>query len=267
MPALFAADGIRAARIVRPGGQGVVRAFAVTAADRVDRREVQHVEAHVLDHRQPRMHIVEGAVTGRIVGDRTRKQFIPTGELRQLPFDVQRVLGAEAQIGTMIGLGHQLGATLVQKQRDLLDFEQTGQFMVQRRQLFAQLPFGAFGGLLDLVAPFLQLQADRHPGRVFFLQLITEAGELIDPGFDTKHITALARDTELALPAVIAQVGHDFALPGLVTLGTPAHAHGQFVVTVGKHFAGHHHVLTHHGFDGELPAIEGRHGVFDRDAR
>ncbi|MNV99089.1 hypothetical protein D3C71_1944110 [compost metagenome] len=50
---LFAADGIRAARIIRPGCQGIVRAFAKATADRMDRREVQHIKAHVLDHWQP----------------------------------------------------------------------------------------------------------------------------------------------------------------------------------------------------------------------
>ncbi|MNP36921.1 hypothetical protein D3C76_1303400 [compost metagenome] len=53
MPALFTADRIGAARIVRSGGQRVVGALAITATDRVDWREIQHVEAHVLDHRQP----------------------------------------------------------------------------------------------------------------------------------------------------------------------------------------------------------------------
>lgn len=91
VPALGAANGIRTARIVGSGGQGIVRAFAVTAPDRVNRREVQHIEAHVLNHRQSRVHVVKGAMTGRIVGDRAWKQLVPTGKLGDVPFHIQRV--------------------------------------------------------------------------------------------------------------------------------------------------------------------------------
>ncbi|MNK93990.1 hypothetical protein D3C87_1141800 [compost metagenome] len=213
------------------------------------------------------MHVVEGAVAGRIVSDRTREQLVPTGELREFSLDVHRVLGTEAQVSAVIGQGHQFGATLVQKQRDLLGFEQARQFMMQCCQLFAQLPFAAFGGLLHMKAAFLQFQADRHRGGVFLFQFITKTGELVDPGFDAKHMTALVHHAKPALPTVVAQVVHGFALPDLITLGPPANAHGQFVVPIGKHLAGDHHLLAHHGLDGELPAIEGRHGVFDHDAR
>ena len=115
------------------------------------------------------MHVVKSAVTGRIIGDRARKQFIPTGELRQRAFHVYRVFRAQAQEGTMVGLGHQIRATLVQKQGNLLGFEQTGQLMVQRRQLFTERALGTFGCLLDVRAPFLQFQADRNADGVFFL--------------------------------------------------------------------------------------------------
>src|SRR6185503_15510137 len=47
--ALRPADGPRAARIARPRAQRVVRALARGAADRVDRREVDDVEAHAPD--------------------------------------------------------------------------------------------------------------------------------------------------------------------------------------------------------------------------
>ena len=52
VPAFGAADGIGAAGIVRAGASGVVAALAVGRADRMDRREIEHVEAHVADARQ-----------------------------------------------------------------------------------------------------------------------------------------------------------------------------------------------------------------------
>ncbi|MNK98008.1 hypothetical protein D3C87_1183590 [compost metagenome] len=213
------------------------------------------------------MHVIEGAVALRIVGDRAREQLIPTGEPGEFALNVDGKLGTMAQVGTVVGLSHQLGATLVQEQRDLLGFEQARQLMVQRRQLFAQLAFATFGGLLNVQAPFLQLQADRYGGDVFFLEFIAETGELIDPGFDAKHIAALIRYLKAALPAVVAHIGHDFAVPGFITFSPPAHAHCQLVVTVGKHFAGDHDVLPHHGLDRKLATVEGRHGVFNGNAR
>ena len=50
-------DRVGAARIVGARGQAVVAALAVLAADRVDGREVEHVEAHVADIGQLADHI------------------------------------------------------------------------------------------------------------------------------------------------------------------------------------------------------------------
>ena len=85
--ALRAADRIGAAGIVRPGRQRVVAALAVLPADRVDRREVEHVEAHALDVGQAPDHVVEGAVPVRIAALRAREQLVPGGELGGRPVD------------------------------------------------------------------------------------------------------------------------------------------------------------------------------------
>ena len=53
VPAVRRADRPRRPHVVRPGGQGVVRALAVGRADRVDRRQVDHVEAHRGHRGQP----------------------------------------------------------------------------------------------------------------------------------------------------------------------------------------------------------------------
>ena len=47
--AFFGADGPRAAGVVRARFQSVVGAFAVAVPDRMDRRQVQHVEPHAGD--------------------------------------------------------------------------------------------------------------------------------------------------------------------------------------------------------------------------
>ncbi|MNI15979.1 hypothetical protein D3C73_692970 [compost metagenome] len=103
------------------------------------------------------MHVIESTVASGVVGDRAGKKLIPTGELGELALDVQRVLRAEAQVGAIIGLSHQICAARLQEQGDLLHFEQRCQLMVQGGQRFAERPVRTLGGVLDEVATFLQL--------------------------------------------------------------------------------------------------------------
>ena len=56
------ADRIGAARVVRAGGQRVVLALAEGAADRMDRRKIEDVEAEIAHIGQLGDHVVEGAV-------------------------------------------------------------------------------------------------------------------------------------------------------------------------------------------------------------
>ena len=63
--ALVRAEGVRAARIVRAGLKRVVPPLSIGLADRVNRRKVDDVEAHVADGRQPAGDVVERAVTAR----------------------------------------------------------------------------------------------------------------------------------------------------------------------------------------------------------
>ena len=63
--AFVGADRPRAADVVGLGDERVVAALALDPADRVDRREVQDVEAEPGDVRQARLDVLEGAVPPR----------------------------------------------------------------------------------------------------------------------------------------------------------------------------------------------------------
>src|SRR3979411_2268080 len=67
VPTLGAADGIGTAGIIGAGLEGVVATLAVGRADRMDRREIEDVEAHVADARHGLDDVVERA-------ERTRKE-------------------------------------------------------------------------------------------------------------------------------------------------------------------------------------------------
>ena len=99
VPAFVAADRIGAAGIVRRGGERVVAALAVLFPDRMDRREIKNVEAHLPDLGQAADHVVERAVAVRVAGLRARKQLVPACELGLRPLDVERT-AAHAARGT-----------------------------------------------------------------------------------------------------------------------------------------------------------------------
>ena len=90
VPALVAADRIRAAVIARPRRQRVVAALAVLLADGMDRRKVENVETHLADIGKAADHIVERAVPVHIAGLRARKQLVPARKLGLRPLDFER---------------------------------------------------------------------------------------------------------------------------------------------------------------------------------
>ena len=110
MAAILRTDGIRAARIVRRRPQRVVAALAVGAADRVNWREVEHVETEIADIRQPLDDIVKRAVAVHITRGGARKQLVPRAERSFLALDQHgEFAGVERKIRANAGAIHQRG--------------------------------------------------------------------------------------------------------------------------------------------------------------
>ena len=103
VPAQVGADGPRGAGVVRAGRQRVVRALAVDLADRVDRRQVDDVEAHLGDGVEPLGGGGEGARPPRpallVVRRplRAGEQLVPGADQGALAVDVQRERVGRAQ--------------------------------------------------------------------------------------------------------------------------------------------------------------------------
>ena len=87
----------RAAGVVRPGHQGVVRPLAVGVPDRVDRRQVEDVETHRGDGREPGLGLGEGGAAGRIGALRAREHLVPGGEAGPHPIDLHVKLAVVAR--------------------------------------------------------------------------------------------------------------------------------------------------------------------------
>src|SRR5690606_705162 len=108
VPALFRADGPRAAGIVGFGHGRVVLSLAMRASDGMDGREINDVESKVLDSRKQLGRLVERRVAWRI-DERSRRpgeELVPGTEARELRirFDLEgvRLDGARTRV---IGLG------------------------------------------------------------------------------------------------------------------------------------------------------------------
>ena len=77
MPAFGRADGPGRAHVLGFGHRLVILALAVGAADGVDGRQIENIEAHPGDVRQPRLTVFEGAVLSGNGGAGAGKHFIP----------------------------------------------------------------------------------------------------------------------------------------------------------------------------------------------
>ncbi len=265
---LLAADGIGAARVVRAGLQAVVRTLAMLAPDGVDRREVQHVEAHVADRWQTLVHVAEGAVSIGVIGLRAREQLVPAGELGQRTFDIQRIDRAATAVLARVGRGHGCSGFRRQQQRHAFVFQvrraQPVQQVVEDR---AVLALGARYGLLQQQPALFQLQLNRHAGGVLLRQLVAIAFEHVPPGLDDELVFGHLGRGELALPVVVAEQLQSRAAPVALAFLAPTDGGGQLVVPIGEDPAGHHHRLADDRLGGEATVIHHRQGGFDGDAR
>src|SRR5215204_6663283 len=95
VPALLGPDGPRRPDVVRFGDQNVVPALAVRRPDRVDRRQVDDVEAELRELRQRARDTGEAA-------PRARKELVPRAEARQPAVDVDTQLGLRAHLAVTV---------------------------------------------------------------------------------------------------------------------------------------------------------------------
>ncbi len=77
VPAVAVADRPGAARIARLRLRAVVGALALSGPDRVDRRQIQHVEPHADHVGEQLLDVRESTVLLGIAGGRTRKHLVP----------------------------------------------------------------------------------------------------------------------------------------------------------------------------------------------
>ena len=260
MPALVAADRPRRPDVVRTRRQGVVRTLAVDLADRVDRRQVDHVEAHVGDGGQSLLRVGERAVRRDAADDRTlgtREELVPgavEGPGSVDPHLVARGPGDQFADRVLVQVrlhvcgerrgdaGGQLQRGVPQRGRGRGD--DVGVLGIGDGGDLVEQP----GALLEVVGELLRALA----GGDLDLDGVMPRGQRIAPGLHAERPEALAVGDDGGQPAVglLAELrhAHQGGGRGDGALGRFPHdigCHG--VVALAEHGGGDRQVLAHDG--------------------
>ena len=217
--ALRPADRPRRAGIARARIERVVGPLAIRPADRVDRRQVDDVEAEL---RQLRQHPLDPGEAA----ERAREELVPGAEARELAVDLDGVELAPRRVVPIRGGRGERGLDV-----ELRDPEQ----LLALGQLAAQVLLAG----LDL-AP----------------QLVAPGRGAVAPRLDEVLPAAAAGDGERAGEDVVAgrleRRRLEAALAGLAVEDAGA----EDVVPVAEHARGDVDALAHRPFDGEAAAVE-----------
>jgi hypothetical protein len=268
--ACAAADGPGAARISGRGAGSVVGTLALELADRVDRRQIKHVETHLGHVRQQPLEVGERAVLERARGRRARKHLVPAreagalpldldAERRLVPYDELRVGAAARELvqrlalreqDTLLELTHGIGESvgpLVQPAR--LGLAQAAGVSERERRALLQLD-------LDVLTRLMLLRQRPPP-----------ALEVIDPCLDREEVAAEPLDGDSSPPAIVAEKAHRHPMPVALALVPVQHRGGHRVVSVRENVGFDDHALAEHPPRGEPAAVHLRSDAFDDDAR
>ncbi len=169
--ALLAADRPRAAGIALRRGQRVVPALAVRLADRVDRRQVDDVEAELGQLRQHLLHALEAAPAAR-------EELVPGAEPRADALDVDLERLGERRLPVPV-------------LRPLLRRGRTPRIRVAGAE--ERLRLGELAGELGLA------------GGELAVELVEQGRVAVDPGLDRELPAAEPLRLEAAGPAVVAE--------------------------------------------------------------
>src|SRR5207248_1605604 len=272
--AFGAADGPGASYVFGCGLERVVVSLARRAADGMERRQVDDVEAELLDVRDHRLGVAEGAVASRGTG-RAREELVPGAE------DGALALREDAQF-LMMPDGH---APIRMARRRLrepgIERRRDGGRRLPGAKLLLGLPQargigGARGARRgsplgrgsEQQRTFQELGMDLAARVDLALELAGPATEKVRPGLDREGVEAVLEERKLPLPRIVAEGAHGH-FAGL-RLGRrqlpPAQHDRQLIVAFLEDIGGDADRLADGALDGVPAAVDPRLHVLDDGA-
>ena len=236
VPALGGPDGPRAAEVAGLRGAGVVPTLAEGPADGVDGGQVQHVEAHRGDGGDPRHHVAQGAVAGRVGGGRAREELVPGAVAGPLPVHVHPQLTAQGGgVAAIRVADRQRPQLLVEGEPGpRLEGLAPGQALGGGEERGRRVAPGTGRGALQQPGADLQVDRLHGAGRHLLRQAVAPAREVVHPGLDGIAVGLERGDVEGGAPPVVPQGRHRHLGPAGVARGAVAEHGRQHVVPLGE---------------------------------
>ena len=258
------------ADIVRSGREGVVLSFARGDADGMDRREVNHIEAHGLGVVQSGHAIPEpGMFVGAPFGS-AGKKLVPCRESGQLPLRNHSEglgLGGKLRVGKPV---HQRLKCVRKEDVEKLIGRQFGQeigaFFDLVTGVVGSVRAGPFGGVAQEAGAF-----ERLNGRIWIAGLdsnrkcLFPRPKAVRPSFDDVFPATEGRETTLTVPAISVDDGHGSLEPAAGADFPPAEACGEDVVAILEDVGIDVQRLFQHPFDRVATALNGRVEILNDD--
>jgi len=266
------ADGPRAAMISRGSDRIVVLALPVCEPDRVDGRQVDHVEAHLGDVPEAPLAVLERSVPTRLRRARSREHLVPGARSRPLPLDVHPQLpGVEHGVLSTRVAVHQPDELLLEGRLEPGRRLASGPGYERRGPGNQSLGVGASGscrGLGHQLRAHQEIDPLVHPGPDLLEKVPSPGTETIDPGLHRVSIRLEGAHPEAGPPGIVAQGFHRQLGPGPLGQLPVAEQRGDLVVGVGVNVRPDLDLLAHHSLDGEAAGIDlGRHVLYHHPGR
>ena len=228
------AYGIRNTRVIRPAFERIVASFALGRADRMDRRKINHVEAHRFRIIKPLQTITKGRATITATLGRAWKKFIPRGEERRFALDhdapIRTELAADRTIGIFGHDGRHIGTRCDLHSTRTIGFAE----FAGRRAKDRGVGFRRAGSsLLKQMHPFqgLRMQILLSPVK-FPPEFVPPSPVGIEPSFDRVFAIADLGDGERTGPHIIVARSHRDLLPLLCSHHAPLERRRNHIVPI-----------------------------------
>ena len=267
--ASFASDRPGHAGIAWFCSHGIVSPFAISMSDRMNRREINYVEAHRLRVINSGQTITKGRSAIAATFGRAWKKFIPGSDLRFFPFHDhawrRRILCRPRTVG--IGRHQHFELARVDNVINLRVISPANRFRQFAKSRRIVRDVSALSGRFDQGRAFQCFSGQiGNAGFEFFRELIPPTSKGVGPRFDRVFINAdLVQRTNPA-PAIVVDKRHRCLMPARLTNQPPFQSGGHDIVTVFKNVGFDRKIVFDDAFDRVTSAVTQRPKILDNRA-